>query len=176
MLGSAGKLSVYDFDYDGFTKKLDREMSIILRGAIKVYVQTLIHAIKGAPNTAGDSFPIQTGMAKGSIKPIARYARVPLPIRPAPGKKDKSILGEASSTFEVSDDKSSPGDHVYSFRWETHVEHFLTNEFNKIKFIKTSPWNATKAARAAADAYIKKEVKSRLKNFTIKHYIRVLRG
>jgi hypothetical protein len=179
MLGVTGKLRVADFDYDKFTKTLDKEMGIILRGAVKVWVRTLLHTIRGAPHTVGDTFPIQTGRAKASIRPIARYARVPLPIRPAPGKKDQSATGEQQSEFNVSDDKTRPRSFEYSFHWETHVQHFLENEFKKVSYIKsTHPhgWKATIAARKAADAYIKKEVRQRLKKFKIKHYIQVQRG
>lgn len=167
MLGITGKLSVVRFDDEKFTETLDKEMRIILRGAVKEYVRTLIHAIRRAPHTMGDTFPIQTGEAKASLRPIARFARVALPIRPAPKRPDHTSRGESKGHFEFTSE-----DYQYRFTWSTDVEHFLINEFNHIARVRSStPWHATVAARNAAQAYIKQEVRKRIKKFKIKTFL-----
>lgn len=177
MLKVVGSLRKVEFDGDKFTKALDREMSIILRGAIKVWLDTVVRTIKSAPYTVGDSFPIQTGQAKATLQPIARYVRKALPISPAPGRPNLISQGLSKTSFDVSDDKSSPGKFEYHFEWETHVTHMLLNEFNHIARVTSStPWKATVAGHKAATAYIRGEVRRRLKKFKITNYLRTITG
>lgn len=177
MLEVTGKFTPYSFDGVKFTKKLDKEMGIILRGAIKVWIKTILHTVKRAPHTVGDTFPIQTGAAKASIRPIARYVRVAIPIRPAPKRPNLISKGEASSSFNVQDDKTNPKSFEYRFNWSTDLEHFLLNEFNKMPQVRSeTPWKVTVAARKAVQIYIRQEVKKRLRGIKIKDYIITKRG
>lgn len=177
MLGVVGKLTPYTFDEVKFTKTLDREMGIILRGAIKVWIRVVLHSIKNAPHTVGDSFPIQTGAAKATIRPIARYVKVAVPIRPAPKRPNLISKGESSTSFNVQDDKTSPMTFEYRFDWSTDLEHFVLNEFNKVARVRsTTPWHSTVAAHKAVKIYIRQEVKKRLRQIKIKDYIMTKRG
>ena len=163
MLQVNAKFSFPEFDADAWTKTLDKEMGVILRGAVKVWLRTVLRTVSGAPHTVGDSFPIQTGRAKASLRPIARMVRVAIPIRPAKGRPDLTSRGESSSQFSILDDKTAPKTYEYRFSWGTDLEHFIWNEFNySSRVISKTPWKVTVAANLAARLYIRQDVKKRL--------------
>lgn len=152
-----------DVDLSGYIKTLDANMGRLIRGAARTFLVTLLHHIEGAPHVNNDTFPVQTGRAKGSIRPLARTllkAGVPLGasfnITPAAGKPDRSAQGEALGRATLQDDKNRPSsDYVYYFQWITNVRYFKINEEQHVPGIKSStPWRAVEAAEAAARAYI----------------------
>jgi len=177
MLENRGPLTLYSFDTAKFNKTLDREMSIVLREGVRLWLRTVLDVISGAPHTVGDNFPIQTGRAKGALQPLGRAVRVAVPISPAPGKKNRSSEGALSSNFEIRDDQSHPLSFMYRFNWSTDLEHWATNELNYIEFVRSAtPWRAIEEADNALDAYINAEIPKRLSKFILTKWIKPKKG
>lgn len=178
MLSSKTKLFRVKVDEGKLLKKIDREMSIILREAVRVWLRTVLKVVRRAPHTVGDNFPIQTGAAKASLRPLARSVRVAIPIRPAKKRPNLTAEGEASSSFEIRDDRTHPLSFKYRFNWNTDLEHFLLNEFNSMGYKKGSrtPWNAIQKADIAATKYIQQAVRKRLKTVKLINFAGFQRG
>jgi hypothetical protein len=106
--------------------------------------------------------PSWTGQSRGSLQPIGRFLaiNVPAPVSPtAPG--DRSGLGQSQSMFSFT---SSNGLHL--MHWETHVPHYLINEYYQVSLplIDPTPWFSLEAGERAFYAYCQTQVIQHLPN------------
>ena len=157
--------------YDGnFTKTLDRVVGQVLRQAIRAWLKAVLNSINSRDAyTLGDSFPIKTGEAKGSLMPLGRALRVAMSVNPKPGEENKVLEGESQGKFYIRDDKSHPLSFKYRFNFSTGVVHFQTNEKigrNNKRGSKT-PWKSLEAGDKAFHNWINSHLQKRI-NSTLK--------
>jgi hypothetical protein len=127
------------FQDQRFTKRRDKMIGQCFREAIRQWLRAVLVGV------AGD-FPVWTGEAMSSLKPLARYLRVKTKrITPVKRRKDgrpvpdRRTEGERKQRFRMRDDKSHAGSFLYSFFWRSDVLHFFINEYFSTQ-IKHTPW------------------------------------
>ena len=156
-------LPLYRFKKVEYTKTLERRVGQIFRQAIRAWIATMITRV-----------PVKTGHARGTLIPLARNLRTRVPIQPKPGQKNKSSLGAAESMFVVKDDRSNPGQLLFSFEWEAFVLHFLLHDQGLIprplnSQIQPWPWNSTVYAQETMLAYLRTHLKGILPESVFKY-------
>lgn len=127
MINYRANLGTLRFDKTKFTKTLDRTISQLVREAVREWYRALWSLI-----------PVETGMAKGALLPIAEELHnLPTSIRPTrkpyysqlEGGIQERSFGSAKSVFELSGTDS--GSFVYEFFWQTDVIHYyLETHYN----------------------------------------------
>jgi len=164
MLRFTGGLSQFVFDERRFNRDTQRRLTKLAKEAIRDWLFAVLNAIDNAPHTDGDSFPIQTGEAKGSFKPLARLLNqsqisVSLPITPAPGRPNYISRGASQGQVVF---QANAGDFHIIFEFSSDVEHFLINEYNlNTRFgpnASVTPWNSFAAGGQAFEDYIHENV------------------
>jgi len=152
------QLGALKWDRINYTKTLDRRLGQIIRQAAREWLKTVIKSIEG-------SFPVETGMAAGSLIPMARKLRVAFSVRPTrkpyysklEGGVQSLQAGMREQNFYLRDDKTNPMSFIYEFEWTSTVVHYTINESYPIPFVKSeTPWHTRRAGDAAAEAYIQK--------------------
>lgn len=139
------------FDMGRYMADLDAALAIQLRLAARAWLRAVITSV-----------PSWTGQSRGSLQPIGRFIgiAVPAPVSPtAPG--DRSALGQSQSAFVFA---GVNGLHV--FHWETHVPHYLINEYYQVALplINPTPWFSLPAGEQAFFAYAQTQVLQHLPN------------
>lgn len=148
------------FKVKRFSKKLDRTLGICFRKALRAWLRAILVSVAG-------SFPVWSGQAKSTLKPLGRTLKVAVPVRPLKRRPngrpipDRRIEGEKSSYFSIRDDKSHPGTFIYTFYWRTKTLHYLFNEIEQT-FIKNTPWHTLVAGQEAFRTALLECIKDRL--------------
>jgi len=109
------------------SRRTDRILGQTIREAARKWLRAWL----------AEGVPVETGMAKGTLRPLGRFLRVSVNIRPIRkpyySHLEETIqdvgAGEAKSEFEIKDDKSDPGSFIYEFQWSTTVLHYMEHEF-----------------------------------------------
>jgi len=157
------QISAIDFDGDTYLRDLDRAISKLIREAARDWLIAVLDHISGGKHTVGDSFPIQTGEAKGSFIPLGRRLGVPIPITPAPDSRynnkrlrpNLSGRGADKSSFHVPDSAQGVGkiEDTYEFTFNADVHHFDINELTKKYESSVTSTVAWKSMEAGATAF-----------------------
>jgi len=168
MLRFKSRVHGFDFKKDKYLKDFDAIVLKTMKEAVWEWLGAVLKNVSGAPYTLGDSFPIQTGEAKGSLLALAEHRdiRYPFPIAagpPAPGRKDQVSLGKSKAIVNFG---RTPVRLFYNFRFSTSVEHFNLLEDTRVGNVKSSPWKVFDAGFLAFDAYLRANLVNRLPNIT----------
>lgn len=137
MLSFRRTLDVPKFELSRYSKSLHKAISEILRKAATEWLRFLITHV-----------PVETGMAKAALQPLANYLKtVHFDIRSEAWRspyrsKRKPPLGYLVSIEEgirktdhyVKDDKRARDDHIFSFFWSTKIVHFWVEEYYHTRF------------------------------------------
>lgn len=118
-------LNLLDFDLDKYTKTLDRVAGQIFREAIREWLRVFI---------VHNEFPVETGMAKATLAPLARwlgnvnFSGITPEVDDYYHDVELTIAnvdaGEERSRFTLIDDKNHPLNFIYQFYWEESVLHY----------------------------------------------------
>lgn len=177
MLFASNKLKKITFDVGGFTKTLDMRMGEVVREAARQWLRAVITSV---PSARDGDFPVYTGMAKASLIPLGRFLRVAVPVHPIKQYKDKNMTkgiaaGRAPRGGWVRDDHTHPMTFVYSFKWQSAVDHYETNELTDngwANLIAHRPWNTLEAGNAAFRNHVREAIHRKLPK--IKNYLNVV--
>lgn len=142
------------------TRDTKKQILRVLQGGVRAWLEAVLHApaFANAPNTIADDFPIQTGAAKSTLVPIARYVNFALPVTPAQGRIDRRDEGERSATFDALEGGTDKNRGEYRIIWQTTLAHFLVNETTNVTDfpLRTStPWGAISLGNKAFNKYVK---------------------
>lgn len=160
MIRFTGRFFQVDFDERGYKKTHDEAMKTQIRQAARAWLRAVIPRV-----------PVYTGMARGSLVPLARFLKIAIPIRPAANAKKRKPLAGYSLNDGISQGAFSFDDNqngVYTFSFDTKVLHFYLNDTfdtkgaGMVNLIHDTPWDAIKAGDAAFRAYIDKVLPQRL--------------
>jgi hypothetical protein len=137
------ELKGFEFQYQPFLKTLDRKIKEQMQEAAKEWVLGVASQV-----------PIYSGMAIGSLLPLARFLKVNIPVNPvAPSRVDE---GAALGFFSF-----DSANMEYTFSFTTDVAHYVFNEVNsnaRLKNLKhPTPWRSFDAGREAWNNYINTE-------------------
>lgn len=153
-----GGLQLLSLPLKRYTKTMDRELGKIIREAAREWLRAVIKAV---PSRGG--FPVLTGMAKSTLKPLSRFLRVAIgSTSPQPGFKSRESDGEKLSRFKITDDKSNPGSFVYEFEWSNEVLHYYLNEYYEISTVSSSPWFTEAQGESAFLQYVEQALNDRM--------------
>lgn len=175
MLQFTGALGRFEFQEQRWNREVQRKLKKLAKEAAREWLYGVLNSIVNAPHTDGDSFPIQTGEAKGSFKPLARLLNqsrisVDLPISPNTGRPNRISQGAAQGYAAFT---ASAGEFHIMFEFSTDVEHFMINEYNfSPNVVSSTPWNSF---AAGADAFVD-YVENNVENFfpDINNYVVVV--
>jgi hypothetical protein len=150
MIHATMRLNHIRFDQRGFRRDLERAIISLMHGAMREWLRAAL-----TENNPG-YFPVWSGMAKSSFKPLADYLEVPLEVTPVEGAPDRRAEGESlgrqSNFLTIS--RNQYGAYSYNFTWTTEVPHFEFLEFAPHPNVASAPWESTKAGARAAQAYL----------------------
>lgn len=150
MLHTRTRIPKLTFDRAGYTKTLNRTMGQIIRQGARLWLETVAPLV-----------PIQTGMARASLIPLADYLHVSLEVDPLQGFKSRVELGiDAGQGFVLIDDNMSTW--RYSFAWKTEVLHYLLNDVYGTPTVISSPWNSVEHGDEVMWDYLYNEIPRRL--------------
>jgi hypothetical protein len=136
-----GRIPGLRFDWQRYMADLDAALRLQLRLAARAWLRAVIAIV-----------PSWTGQSRGSLQPIGRFlaTAVPAPVSAtAPG--DRTALGAAQQAFQF-----TQAGGVYLMHWETHVPHYLINEYYQVSLplIHPTPWLSLEAGEGAWHAYL----------------------
>jgi len=137
-------------DTDRYTKTLDAMMKVQMRQAAREWLRAVIEKV-----------PVWTGMSRGSLKPLGRFLRVAISIRPVAKRKGMGPgAGEAFQSFSFGVQGTT-----YSFEFDEGVEHYLINEFHDVSHsipLRTpGPYHSFEAGNQAFIRYVENEMPKR---------------
>jgi len=136
-----GRFPGLRFDWARYSADFDAALRLQLRLAARAWLRAVILSV-----------PSWTGQSRGSLQPIGRFIgiTVPAPVSPtAPG--DRSGLGRRQQAFNFT---AAGG--IYMMHWETHVPHYLINEYYQVDLplLHPTPWYSLEAGEQAWYAYL----------------------
>lgn len=129
--------------------------------------------------------PIYSGEARGTLQPLGRFLRVPVPttgvpaaLRKSPGHDAASGALQSSFEFDLKDGFKP------RFKFDVTLAHFITNEYHtglpEQKYLKwPTPWGAIAAGRASFKRYLDLTLKRsvpHVKDFTVYTWERTQNG
>jgi len=142
--------------FDRWSQELAQGMARLAMEAARVWLATII-------NHSSKTFPVQTGMAKASLRPLARYLGMSVSITPTrkPYKGHSIPLGEAlggkAPFHKAITGPGAMGLVAVTFEWPIEVEHFRWNDFFPHNYgpdkLQT-PWGFIQDANAAYEKYV----------------------
>jgi hypothetical protein len=135
-----------------FGKTLDGYLQVQLRQAAREWLRAVIPRV-----------PVYTGTARASLKPLGRFLRVAVPIRPVASRPGMGqFAGESQGIFEFKNERF-----VYTFTIGTGVRHYVTNEFYDVRpkihlQHEPIPWQSHAAGQAAFLRYVNSTIPKRM--------------
>ncbi len=185
MFSLRSKLLKIRFRYEDFTKAQNKVLGTIIRQGARLWLKTLLTGIRNAPYSMGDSFPIWSGMAKGSLQPLGRYLHMSVPVAPRPPYYSTSVSkktyrtvrhlrrppnnvaeGNTKQAFEIRDDANLSGTLRFSFNFENLVEYFGINDLEANGKFPSTPWAILNEANDVMVAFVNSEIETRLPKLT----------
>ena len=121
-------------------KAINNEIQKILRTAARVYV---LEAYK--------SVPVDTGMARGTLVPLAHAVGANIPISPKRSLPNKNAGAGANRSF--ADFRQEGSKHI--FEWSTNVFHYYLNERFPLRSNYNAPWKSLKAGSLKVKQYLR---------------------
>lgn len=135
MLKFSHNLNLLDFDIDNYTATLDRVCGQIFRESIREWLRVFI---------VEHEFPVETGMAKATLAPLARWLGNVNFSGITPQRDDyyhpveytiaNVDAGEQRSKFTLIDDKNHPLNFIYQFSWSETVLHYWHHKYYSSKY------------------------------------------
>ena len=148
-----GHFDKLELDLGKASKTFKQALQVQVRQATREFVRAVIIEV-----------PVYTGMARGSLKPIARIVNVAVPISPiAKGRNDKNIAkGESHGHVEFVDKGLEQGVLI-----SITLAHYLTNEFltgqpDQKQLIHPTPWKSFEAGKRAYKRYLRENLVKRM--------------
>lgn len=133
-----GKVSFKSGKFD--LSKIDADIQGILRQAAKVYVLEAFRYI-----------PVDTGMARGSLRPLASFLNVHVDISPKRSLPGKNIYeGARRSNFDFRKDGN-----IHRFEWQANVKHYFLNELIPLPSNYQTPWASLAKGVAKVRNYLR---------------------
>jgi len=152
MLYTKVKFHKIKLDLKKFRKSLDAKVLKLFVGAIKEFVlNTYPHV------------PVQTGMARSSLLPLAKVVNVVVPINPqitTPWATRRlalgPLLGKQGSNIKdfIIINRNQYGPYLYTFSWYTNVEHWGFLESESHPRVASAPWYAVAKGTEAMKRYL----------------------
>lgn len=167
MFAFKGEFAELGINITGLTKALEEGIAVQIRQAMREFIREVIKKV-----------PVYTGMSRGALKPIGRFLRVQIPIKPDAGAKrhpEKTVAkGEQRGGFVFYDRGLNQSATV-----KISVTHYLINEFynnpGNLPLRHPTPWGSFEAGRKAFRAYLKANLVKkvpRITNFVAKTRVR----
>lgn len=173
-LGIKAKISKIGLDDRKYLRDTERAINKVIKEAAREFLITVLQAITGAPHTVGGgSFPVQTGEAAGSLKPIAAVLGrsqlgADFSITPAvdsrykDGRLRPNKIAKGRSQGHVQLGRTGRN-MIFVFNYSTDVFHFLINDLTGSDIPKSdTPWKTMALGFAAFEAYIDKHLFNRI--------------
>lgn len=167
MFRMRNRISGIRFDEKKYLRDAERITTKIVKEAAREWLIAVLNTIKNAPFTDGDSFPIKTGEAKGSLLPLAAIlnqsqVRVNVPVTPAPGFENRISVGRSKGHVKLG---KTGARMIFNFSFDSDVLHFELNEFFDMGYgpdASITPWNVRLAGAAAFREHIQNHLVERL--------------
>lgn len=114
-------LSTLSVPVERLSKTLRRNSEQILRETARTWLRFMLTEI-----------PVETGMAKGTLKPLGQFLRVAVPISPVrkeyysklEGGIQNIAFGAEKSAYSIDYNNG-----IYTFEWDTETRHYWLKEF-----------------------------------------------
>lgn len=165
MLQIKNRISRLEFNDKKYLRDTERALLKLVKEAAREWLIAVLNEIKGAPHTSGDSFPTQTGEAKGSLLPLATILnqsqiRVDVPITTAPGRPNRISMGRQKGKVRLG---KTGARMIFNFEFSTGVLHFIINEqyFSDIPASDT-PWDVRLAGQRAFENFLDENAPERI--------------
>ena len=158
-----------------YLRDSERRLTKLVKEAAREWLIAVLTAIDGAPYTVGDSFPVQTGEAKGSLLPVATLLNrsgvgIDVPIGVAPGRENRISQGRGQGHVTIGPEG---GRFNFQFEFRTDVLHFAWNEDNpapeKLNIQSSTPWYSFVAGSVAFFNFINEHIEDAVPN--INNYV-----
>ena len=158
-----GSYEVLDLNKGAYIAALNEALAEELKNAMRAWLKAVFRRV-----------PVYTGMARGSLLPIARFLGEQVPITP-------KARGNASTQLYGRRVRASPeeGARRTTFKFDSRIGrhevtidigviHYLINEFNRVSLPlrKPGPWRSFEAGRKAYKAYLKKNLRKKVPRIT----------
>ena len=142
MLAATGTINKIKFSKSKYRFSAKKHLERLLFDAIQAWLKAVLSAVDG-------TFPVWTGMAKGSLQPIGELVDIDVSATPvAPARflrKQNFDLGKAlGKQISVAVLENQFGPFKATFQWTTGVKHFEINEQFSVNLpLKhDTPWEA----------------------------------
>ena len=151
---------LFDFELTLRSSEYSKRFGIIVgqvfRQAIRAWLRTIITTTQGVLDS---DFPVKTGTAKATLKPIGRLLRVAVPISPKIKAKGRGPgVGEAAASWDIVDTGL-----ILTFDWTPGILWYYINEV-RTKSKWHQPWNSMRRGGEAFTEWIDRELKRRMPN------------
>jgi len=172
VLGIKAKISRVKLNDRLYLRDTRRAINKVIKEATREFLITVLQAVTGAPHTVGGgSFPVQTGEAAGSLKPIATVlgrSQLSVDFSITPGvdtrykdgrlRPNRESLGRSQGHVQLGETGQNM---IFVFNYSTDVLHFRINELTGMNYPHGSdtPWKVLALGFAAFEAYIDKHLK-----------------
>lgn len=154
-----GSYDLLKLDKGAYIEQLNAVLAEELKNAMRAWLKAVIRKV-----------PVYTGMARGSLLPIARALGENVPITPranrmasprlyGKGVRSTPSQGARRTTFKFT---SRLGRHEVSI--DIGTVHYLINEFTRVSLplAHPGPWKSFEAGRAAFKDYLKRNLKKKV--------------
>ncbi len=154
MLGVKIKTNAYRGNFERFSAAFNAGLHAAHKLAGQAFLERMVEGVAG-------EFPVYTGMAKSSLKPLARYLDYPGVIDVTPvaepyaneefgywqDPETGEEMGEpAPGTQFLDTDSNIHGIFRVRFNWEIAIGHFEENDIYNVPRISNTPWGMVAAA------------------------------
>jgi hypothetical protein len=154
MLGVKIQTNAYRGDFTRWSEEFDRGLYSAHKLAAQAFLTRMIEGVAG-------EFPVYTGMAKSSLKPLARHLDLEEIVQVTPvadpelneefgywqSPETGEEMGEPSpGTRFLDEDHNQYGIYRVRFKWEIAIDHFEENDIYNVPRIKNTPWGMVDAA------------------------------
>lgn len=169
MLGTRLHIKAFRGDFDRYSEQFTKNLGHMCKTAGMMFLEQFLEGRK--------KFPVWTGMAKASLRPLGRYLGVHIEIDPKKKPRLNKEFGywQSPATGEEMGEPPVAGDffflhsNVYgpfrvTFQWRTLVDHFLENDIYHVPRIEGTPWKYVENAVKAYDKCIKEMMKQTIPN------------
>lgn len=147
-----GKVSIIRFDEKGFTHALDRAVKEAYRIALKAFLKAAL-----------DRIPVKTGMARGSLRPLADFlgesidlsSSKPTRIHNADAGADQTIFDMSEFEFPTYKVKIKIG----TLHYKLHEYLFEIYNVRINRYVISEPWQSFEYGREAFKEALKANLK-----------------
>lgn len=161
------KVKILKFDDKGYTEELGKVLEVQTRQAAKEWLRSVVKEV-----------PVYSGESRGSLLPLGRFLRVSIPIDPVEAAIKRYpngvAKGEEQQLYQFKSTES-----IYTFKFNTFVPQYLTNEFNRglgqPPLIHLTPWHSLEEGKIAFQQYLRENLKEKVPR-VLKYLTRVKIG